>query len=149
MHEDEEIRYVLSGSGYFDVRGWEFTAFDLVRSLTSDSWQTTLIASGFVSLSNRETLSYCRELPLPILCDLTEHSKSSLGIYHRFTLDERNAIQALRLFQVLAYCSWSFRGRYLIHHRQDEPKWTAYNRGSETESSPFRHQYLRTLSGDH
>ncbi|KAF7353549.1 1,2-dihydroxy-3-keto-5-methylthiopentene dioxygenase [Mycena sanguinolenta] len=52
MHEDEEIRYILSGSGLFDVRG------DL--------------------------------LVLPA------------GIYHRFTLDTKDAIRALRLFKTHA-----------------------------------------------
>ena len=30
---------------------------------------------------------------------------------------------------------------------QDEPKWIAYNRGSETDVNPYRVDYLKTLQG--
>ena len=83
MHEDEEIRFVLSGSGFFDVRG-KSKRFKCQLSTTdervdadhpSDKWIRIHVLPGDL-------------LVLPA------------GIYHRFTLDELNRIKALRLFKV-------------------------------------------------
>ncbi|KAB7504435.1 1,2-dihydroxy-3-keto-5-methylthiopentene dioxygenase [Armadillidium nasatum] len=75
IHTDEEIRYILEGSGYFDVR---FPNEDWVR----------------ISLEKGDLIV------LPA------------GIYHRFTLDSKKYVKAMRLFI-------------------GEPVWTPYYRPSD------------------
>lgn len=82
LHEDEEIRYILSGAGFFDVRGMLPSAAPcpLSASLSlaespSDNWIRLAVEPGDL-------------LIIPA------------GIYHRFTTDVKDDIQALRLFQV-------------------------------------------------
>jgi len=87
MHEDEEIRYILGGSGYFDVRGtlrWFYFSFlrivlaDNRTETSTDVWIRLAVEPGDL-------------LVVPA------------GIYHRFTLDEKNYIKALRLFKVKGF----------------------------------------------
>ncbi|EGN99906.1 hypothetical protein SERLA73DRAFT_180203 [Serpula lacrymans var. lacrymans S7.3] len=90
MHEDEEIRYIMKGSGFFDVREHD-----------TESWIRCHMGAGDLMV-------------LPA------------GIYHRFTLDENNAVRTMRLFK-------------------DEPKWIAYNRGPETDANQYRVDYVNSL----
>jgi 1,2-dihydroxy-3-keto-5-methylthiopentene dioxygenase len=82
LHEDEEIRYILDGAGFFDVRGTVIAprnprAFWIARESEpgSDEWIRVNVTPGDL-------------LVVPA------------GIYHRFTLDEGNYIKAMRLFKV-------------------------------------------------
>ncbi|KAJ8789954.1 hypothetical protein J1605_021652 [Eschrichtius robustus] len=88
LHLDDEIRYILDGSGYFDVRDKE------------DRWIRIFMEKGDM-------------ITLPA------------GIYHRFTLDEKNYVKAMRLFV-------------------GDPVWTAYNRPADHFEA--RGQYLEFLA---
>ncbi|KAF5917271.1 hypothetical protein HPG69_008343 [Diceros bicornis minor] len=88
LHLDDEIRYILDGSGYFDVRDRE------------DRWIRISMEKGDM-------------ITLPA------------GIYHRFTLDEKNYVKAMRLFV-------------------GEPVWTAYNRPADHFEA--RGQYVKFLA---
>ena len=128
MHEDEEIRYILEGSGYFDMRG---------RHFCSVPGQPT----GTLTVPEHATESWIR-------CHMGVGDLLVLpaGIYHRSSLDTTNRVRTMRLFKVGA----SSRHVHILGlisrpRMQDEPKWIAHNRGQETDANPFRIQYVQSI----
>ncbi|TRZ02649.1 hypothetical protein DNTS_024390 [Danionella cerebrum] len=87
LHLDDEIRYILEGSAFFDVRD------------VDDRWIRIAVFKGDM-------------ITLPA------------GIYHRFTVDEKNFTKAMRLFV-------------------GEPVWKAYNRPAD--SFQVRQDYMEAL----
>lgn len=85
LHEDEEIRYIRSGSGYFDVRSKDDSRWIRikVRCNLLDTAGETVMLIYFVAQVEPDDL-----IIVPA------------GIYHRFTLDSHNAVRAMRLFKV-------------------------------------------------
>ena len=79
LHEDEEIRYVTEGSGYFDVRSLD------------DRWVRIAVAPGdlliLVSRSATPLAGFAAAVGIGRCCVL-----QPAGIYHRFTLDTNNYI---------------------------------------------------------
>ncbi|KAJ3330814.1 1,2-dihydroxy-3-keto-5-methylthiopentene dioxygenase [Blyttiomyces sp. JEL0837] len=93
IHEDEEIRFILDGSGYFDVRD------------KNDKWIR-------IAMTGSEMII------LPA------------GMYHRFTLDSKNYLKAMRLFK-------------------EDPKWTPLNRTDKgTDENKYRIGYQAWLKGE-
>jgi len=90
IHDAEEIRYILGGSGFFDVRD------------TLDRWVRIHIKAGD-------------------LMTLPE------GCYHRFTVDEKDIIHAMRLFV-------------------GQPVWTPFNRPCDDHLS--RKNYVNNYLED-
>ncbi|XP_055331500.1 acireductone dioxygenase-like isoform X2 [Paramacrobiotus metropolitanus] len=86
LHTDEEVRFILAGSGYFDVRDCD------------DKW-------------------------IRIACERGDFIVLPAGIYHRFTVDGRKYIKAMRLFAGV-------------------PVWTPHNRGQAADQLPARDAYL-------
>jgi 1,2-dihydroxy-3-keto-5-methylthiopentene dioxygenase len=118
IHYDEEIRYCVEGSGYFDVRGFE------------DEWiRVSLQAGDMIILpGNLLIFNLCMNrlfLMIFVICfaDLLIIE----GIYHRFTPDQSNYIQAMRLFV-------------------GEPVWTPYNRDElDEKTNVSRRKYVDTF----
>jgi len=73
FHEDDEVRYVMDGSGYFDVRDDRRIPQGKDGSGTCGKWLRIQVTKGDL-------------INLPA------------GMYHRFTTDENDAIVAMRLF---------------------------------------------------
>lgn len=115
LHEDEEIRFILEGSGFFDVK---------TLPEEDDRWIRVALDAGDLLVLPPGVR------PLPILSPRRGFPRLTalphIQIYHRFTLDEGNSIKAMRLFK-------------------DEPKWTPYNRSEEIDNNPFRQEYLAGL----
>lgn len=75
LHEDEEIRLLLDGSGYFDIRDeLNLLQYNKSDSTTQEQWIRVHVFPGDM-------------IVLPA------------GSYHRFTMDEKNYAKAMRLFK--------------------------------------------------
>jgi 1,2-dihydroxy-3-keto-5-methylthiopentene dioxygenase len=89
LHEDEEIRYIRDGKGYFDVRSrgdeWVRIQLEKVRSrIMSLSWQYWRLKVFQVSsIHDQLTIHQDDLIVLPA------------GIYHRFTTDADNVTKSL------------------------------------------------------
>lgn len=126
LHEDEEIRYILEGDGFFDVRSqddaWVRIRLEkndllilpagIYHRFTTDSKNVSTSQLAFLFFSFCFQVSFCAVS--------TRMKKAQL----RISLVVVQYIKAMRLFQ-------------------DEPKWTPLNRGPDVDANPHRQAYLQ------
>lgn len=125
LHEDEEIRYIRDGTGFFDVRseGDEWVRIQLEKD--------DLIVS--LTLVSQTGLFLTRNQILPA------------GIYHRFTTDSTNVSRLLPALQLQRAKLMQYIQAMRLF--KEEPKWTPLNRGPEVDVNPYRKEYLQTQAG--
>lgn len=128
LHEDEEIRYILAGSGYFDIRGAEGVHEEQWIRIALEAGDLIVLPAGYVHISLPHPHPHLPFHPShDSYADLILPSPPQNSIYHRFTVDSANTITAMRLFQ-------------------DEPKWTPYSRKADgTDKLGSRDKYLETV----
>jgi 1,2-dihydroxy-3-keto-5-methylthiopentene dioxygenase len=81
LHSDEEIRLVLEGSGFFDVRDKE------------DKWMRIHVFPGDLVILPAGNKKEKNQLSIKYL-----YSFLYIGMYHRFIPDKQNFIRARRFF---------------------------------------------------
>jgi 1,2-dihydroxy-3-keto-5-methylthiopentene dioxygenase len=134
MHDDEEIRYILEGSGFFDVRGEPVFSSMLPSPPDRQTNGSAYRASNghmdpFTSRRWRPHHSSSGHLS-PILSRRSEYDA-----HHASLQGNIRSIAVVTPVMVL-----------MKHSDQDEPKWTAHNRSSDTDINPQRLQYLRSIA---
>lgn len=83
LHSDEEIRFVLDGSGYFDVREWVYCFWN---------WYDLHQSYQFVSVVCHWKISSQDDQWIRIEVTRGDLIVLPRGIYHRFTLDSNVCI---------------------------------------------------------
>jgi hypothetical protein len=155
LHEDEEIRYICDGSGYFDVRGkscgnpkkipfvcWNRGAEKVYYHTdgTDKEWiRIKVEPNDLVVLPAGIYHRYVNTGDCP-----RDRSRSSI-ILCRFTLDTGDYIKAMRLFQVLAVCPTEMTLFANFVEIQDEPKWIPHPRSENTDVNPYRQGYVKSV----
>lgn len=116
MHEDEEIRYILDGKGYFDVR----SKGDRWIRIQMEAGDLIVLPAGIYHRFTVDTDNVSGQLNS--LTRITMGCVSDVwGV--SLTDNEMQYIKATRLFQ-------------------DEPKWEALPRSEKTDANLHRQSYI-------
>lgn len=115
LHEDEEIRYILDGEGYFDVRGQE----DEWIRICLNKDDMIILPAGIYHRFTTNEQNVCAIATMDRACGAVVLGCVSLTFLLQY-------VKAMRLFQ-------------------DEPKWTPLNRGAEVDVNPHRKTYVDSV----
>ncbi|KAH9446787.1 hypothetical protein Pst134EA_030691 [Puccinia striiformis f. sp. tritici] len=116
LHEDEEIRWVVEGSGYFDV-----------RDRSDQRWVRIKVEKGDLLV-----------LPPGIFHRFTVDKDNYIKAMRLFKVRVHIHLRGCFLFPRIDVADY-----FTI--LKDEPKWVPLNRSSETESNPYRKAYVEQI----
>jgi 1,2-dihydroxy-3-keto-5-methylthiopentene dioxygenase len=126
LHEDEEIRYIRGGKGYFDVRneGDEWVRIELEKDdliiLPPGIYHRFTTDETNVSVTPVQPSVYPRDGGRTLI-DTVAHLLIDRCVWLQF-------VHAMRLFK-------------------EEPKWTPLNRSNELDENPHRKGYVSQYLG--
>ena len=135
LHEDEEIRWIRDGAGYFDVRGKDKSGHERWVRVKVEEGDLMILPPG---IYHRFTVDE----------NNVSKSSSSYAVYHR-KLFRRNVVMS-RIFRRLvkferyvADIGLLFKYIKAMRLFKEEPKWTPLNRGPEVDENPCRKEYIK------
>ena len=123
IHKDEEIRYCLEGSGYFDVRDKD----DRWIRILMKPGDLIVLPAGIYHRFTLDTSNYIK-----VLYNLS--TKTLMKLIHLL----------LKRFDRWILMNWLFLVLQLMRLFVGEPVWTPYNRPQEEH--PVRKEYTKSLT---
>lgn len=123
IHKDEEIRYCLAGSGYFDVRDKD----DRWIRIWMKPGDLIVLPAGIYHRFTLDTSNYIK-----VLYNLS--TKTLMKLIHLL----------LKRFDRWILMNWLFLVLQLMRLFVGEPVWTPYNRPQEEH--PVRKEYAKSLT---
>ena len=123
IHKDEEIRYCLAGSGYFDVRDKD----DRWIRIWMKPGDLIVLPAGIYHRFTLDTSNYIK-----VLYNLS--TKTLMKLIHLL----------LKRFDRWILMNWLFLVLQLMRLFVGEPVWTPYNRPQEEH--PVRKEYTKSLT---